>query len=356
MFLSHPKKEGALDNRQNPYDYRARPGAHTKKKRRRRLKRSVRRALVLMCAVVVLLGMATGITVLIQNLSGPAVLPPESGGQPQSQPQASQSVPQDGVDVSTGRPGDTGIDDSAWNYVGPAPQNVAQMSLTSPDYRMIALPANGRVDMSYFDDVTFVGDSITQGMELYGTIPNAKYAAYKGIGPKQIYDGTVQTHYNGDQDVPMEFLVASAPKKVYVLMGTNTMVSFNDDDLLAYYDEMLNQIMLNLPGVQIYVQSITPVIPGVDSRMSNERINGLNDRIAKMAWEKGLYFVNLQEALADENGGLRTEYGAAKDGYHMTGQGTRAWLEYLITHTAYHPDNPYLEGSGYYQQLLPEGA
>ncbi len=302
-----------------------------------------------MCAVVLLLGSATGITLLIQNLSAAPTIPQGGAGQSALPPASSQAGP-----AVSGGPQGGDISKESWDFIGPVQQDVLQMSLVAPDYRMIALPANGRVDMSYFDDVTFVGDSITQGMEYYKTIPNASYCAYKGIGPKQIYDGTIQTHHNGDQDVPMEFLRASNPKKVYVLMGTNTMVTFDDDTLLLYYDEMLAQIMQNLPGVQIYVQSITPVIPGVDSRMSNERIAGLNDRLAKMAWEKGLYFVNLQEALADENGGLRTEYGAASDGYHMTGQGTRAWLEYLITHTAYHPDNPYLEGSGYYQQLLPE--
>ena len=43
-------------------------------------------------------------------------------------------------------------------------------------------------------------------------------------------------------------------------------------------------------------------------------------------------FLNLWEALADENGDLIEEY-AQPDGYHLLPAGYDAWVDYLCTHT-----------------------
>jgi len=208
--------------------------------------------------------------------------------------------------------------------------------------------------MRYFDTVTFVGDSITQGMYLWG-VSNAHYCAYKSIGPKGIYDGSIWSNVTGAQEVPLEALVASQPDNVYVLLGANAMVAYSDNDILvAYFAEMIDAMQANLlEGVDIYLQSITPVRQGIDPRFSMDRIHTLNDMLAKMAWEKGIYFVDLTEALAGEDGWLREEYGSSNDGYHLTSAGVKAWVEYLVTHTAYDPKTPYLEGSHYYSQLPP---
>ena len=53
-----------------------------------------------------------------------------------------------------------------------------------------------------------------------------------------------------------------------------------------------------------------------------------------LAVEKGCFFLDLWEVLADENGDLRAEY-AQPDGYHLLPEGYAAWVEYLRTHTAH---------------------
>lgn len=313
------------------------------------MKKTVKRGMVLLLTVGVILGAAYLITALIQGGSVPAnvssvSLPPVSV----PQPVVSSQAPAD----PTGPPSPPAVDNTSWNFVGPVQQDAGDMQLIAPDYRMIALPENGRVDMRYFDTVTFVGDSLTQGMKLWG-VPNAHYCAYKSIGPKGIYDGSIWTNVNDNQEVPLEALAESQPDNVYVLLGPNAMVAYRDNDIfVTYFSEMLDAMKAALPeGVHIYLQSITPVRPGNQPGLQMERINTLNDMLAKLAWEKEVYFVDLTEALAGEDGYLREEYGAAKDGYHLTSTGVKAWVEYLITHTAYSPKNPYLEGSHYYSQL-----
>ncbi len=216
------------------------------------------------------------------------------------------------------------------------------------------MPENGRVDLSYFDTAVFVGDSITQGLQIYTQgLPNASYCAYKGISPKQIYDGSIQTLLNGTREVPMEALAAHQPDNVYVLLGTNAMVGMADEPLLAYYSEMLDAMRAALHAeVDIYVQSITPVLPGFEHRFNNERIAGLNDALAQMAWEKGMYFLDLHEALNRGDGYMRADFGAPSDGFHMRPAGYAAWVEYLVTHTAYNRRHAHLyqEGEHFYAQ------
>lgn len=330
----------------------------SRKKRRR--KKALLRLSLLLFAVLLMLGLSWVITGIIQGFPAKKDTTVSSGSAPSQIPAASSVLLEDpALNTPKGNsPADvSGISNASWNFVGPIPESPEAMPLVEPDRRMIALPENGRIDMSYFDTAVFVGDSITQGMQIYRQgIPNAKYCAYKGVSPKAIYDGTAVKRTDGTTEVPMEALVAYQPDNVYILLGTNAMVGMGDEALLAYYDEMLNVMKSTLlPGVNFYVQSITPVLMGVDPRFDMERINNLNNQLAKMAWEKGMYFLDLNEALAGDDGWLRPDYGASKDGYHLNPSGYSAWVEYLVTHTAYNQRHAhlYLEGTHYYTQLPP---
>lgn len=313
-------------------------------RRKRRAQNRVRRMLVLAISVGALFLISLGITQLMQPR---AEAPVASTAQPVSTAGGAPSVPTQNMD--------TGPDSAEWNFTGPVQQDPAAMTLTAPDYRMIALPENGRVDIRYFDTATFVGDSITTGLEIYPSVglPNATYCAYKGVGPKAIYDGSVCKKPDGTTEIPMDALVASQPDNVYILMGANAMVSTKDDLIIEYYTEMLRQIRANLlPEVGIYVQAITPVRPDNASGFTMERIHELNNRLAKLAYEEGVYFLDLNEPLAGDDGFLREEF-AGSDGLHLSPSGYAAWVEYMVTHTAYHPRNPYLEGSPYYTTPPP---
>lgn len=316
------------------------------RRRRRQMKRSMRRLFVLVIAVVVILVFAWIVTGLVSRASGGSGGAGVEPGAAHAQPVGEDPVP----DAPA-------VDNTAWNKAGPVEQTINDMELVSPNYHMIALPANGRVDMSHFDSVVFIGDSLTQGFEIYKQgIPNAKYCAYKGISIKQIYDGSTQTTRDGRQEVPMEALVSYAPQNVYIQLGANAMVQMDDESILAYYREMLQQIRANLgEDVDIYVQSLTPVRPDNTPGFDMNRINALNDLLARLTYEEGVYFLDLMEALVAEDGYLRDDFGGS-DGYHLTPSGYGAWVDYLVTHTVYDAANPYLEGSEYYRQADPPPA
>ena len=68
------------------------------------------------------------------------------------------------------------------------------------------------------------------------------------------------------------------------------------------------------------------------SGLYKERLCEITDALSAIALEKGCTFLNLWEALADENGDLIEEY-AQPDGYHLLPAGYDAWVDYLCTHT-----------------------
>lgn len=235
---------------------------------------------------------------------------------------------------------------AGWNTIEYEP--VRQLSVqtldggeqTAMDFRLAALKKTAAVEKSWFNEVSFVGDSLTQGLELYDAgLPDAMYCAYKGIGPNSVVNGSSCKRSDGVAEVPLEALTAQKPKAVYLLLGTNVLVRDTDyTSFLTYYRIMLDMIAQALPNTTIYVQSITPVRPEVCQKSNHEGLNRdrlceINNELAAIALEKGCNFVNLWEALADENGDLKEEY-AQPDGYHLKPEGYAAWVDYLCSHTA----------------------
>ena len=234
--------------------------------------------------------------------------------------------------------------DNTWNTASYAVarqltvQTLADSAATALDFRMAALPKSSTaVGKEWFNDVSFVGDSLTQGMQLYEEgMQNAMFCAYKGVGPNVIVNGTTCKRADGVAEIPMDVLSAQQPRALYILLGTN--VLNRDDDyssFLTYYRLMLDMVSQSLPNTTLYVQSITPVRPEVREKhpgLYKERLCQINDELAAIALEKNCVFLNLWEALADENGDLKAEY-AQPDGYHIKPDGYSVWVEYLAAHT-----------------------
>ena len=110
----------------------------------------------------------------------------------------------------------------------------------------------------------------------------------------------------------------------------------------AYFWNLLQQ---KLPDAVIYIQSIlTPTAAGTESHagLTPERIARVNERLKSLAEEKGCWYLDLEESLCPD-GTLSADY-ASDDGLHLNKEGYMAWLEYLITHAAYDPENPYVGG------------
>lgn len=323
--------------------------------RRRRRKRALRRVFAFIVALAVILGLAFLITKLIEGTGKPDSTS-QSGA---SGSMADAGASETGISNSVLAPLPMQVDpgDTSWNSVGPVEQTL-NYNVTSPDYRLIALPENGMVDYSYFDRAVLLGDSVSQGWNIYESPMKAHafICAYKSIGPNSVVNKASADPGQGSgrgSEVIFDTVVNSNPKRVYILLGANALVRDGEaveQSYIAYYGQMLDMLREALGSeVKFYVQSVTPVRPGVSQPgLYKDRIQRVNNQLAALALEKGCYFVNLYEALADENGDLHTDYAAA-DGVHLNSTAYPVMAEYLAKHTAYAADNPYMPGSPYYK-------
>jgi lysophospholipase L1-like esterase len=239
---------------------------------------------------------------------------------------------------------------------GPTQQSEGAYELVSYDSAVIRQPACGEVDLSYFSDAAFLGDSLTEGFTEYSiNLGGALICGYKGAGPDTVVNCTKVTHQERGEEIILDTLAAAQPKKLYILLGTNTLTTAGSEErFLTYYSAMLDTLRTQLgDDCVIYVQSIPPVRPAVQeerSGLASDNLRAVNESLAQMAAEKGCVYLDLWEALADGDGNLSDLYDAP-DGIHLSaGDGYSAWVSYLRTHAVYAEDNEWTPGSVYAQE------
>ena len=239
---------------------------------------------------------------------------------------------------------------------GPAKQTAGAYTVKAYDASVIRQPSCGQVDLSYFADAAFLGDSLTVGFSDYQiNLGGALICGYTGVGPDAIVNRSAVKSPTRGQEVALDVLAAAQPRKLYILLGTNTLTTLGASDrFLAYYGQMLDMLREALgEDCVIYVQSIPPVRPTVAAEkpgLATDVLRGVNEQLAQMAASKGCVYLDLWEALADGEGNLK-EMLAAPDGVHLSaGNGYGAWVTYLRNHAKYSADNSWTMGSVYSAQ------
>ncbi|MCL2321204.1 MAG: GDSL-type esterase/lipase family protein [Oscillospiraceae bacterium] len=205
------------------------------------------------------------------------------------------------------------------------------------------------VSPEYFDDVVFVGDSISEGLRKYVAYEketsgidyfgNAKYLTAVNFGIYNALIGNSLPVYKG-QKKPIEDNIAQMDvKKVYILLGMNDLY-IDTDTFIKNYQELINRILAKKPGLDIIIQSITPItrleesktLNGEPSCLNRANVGAANKALKKMAEENNYYFLNVRSVLTDAEGYLPNNYSV--DGTcHMVPKAFDIWIHYLQTHT-----------------------
>ena len=172
------------------------------------------------------------------------------------------------------------------------------------------------------------------------------------MGPDAIVNRSVVKSSVRGQEVALDVLAAAQPKKVYLLLGTNTLTTVGAADrFLAYYGQLLDLLHQTLgDDCILYVQSIPPVRPEAAAEkpgLASDILRSVNEQLAQLAAQKGCVYLDLWETLADGEGNLK-EVLAAPDGVHFSaGNGYGAWVTYLRNHAKYSAANVWTMGSAY---------
>ena len=266
---------------------------------------------------------------------------------------ANSAAGESGTEGSADSTGDAGAVAVTLEQFGPARQTAGAYSVKAYDSSVIRQPACGQVDLSYFSDAAFLGDSLTVGFSDYSiNLGGALICGYTGVGPDAIVNRSAVKSSTRGEEIALDVLAAAQPKKLYILLGTNTLTTLGAADrFLAYYGQMLDLLRQTLgDDCVIYVQSIPPVRPAAAEEkpgLASDVLRSVNEQLAQMAADKGCVYLDLWETFADGEGSLK-EILAAPDGVHFSaGNGYGAWVTYLRNHAKYSAANAWTPGSAY---------
>ncbi|MBO5065678.1 MAG: hypothetical protein J6D06_11595 [Clostridia bacterium] len=221
------------------------------------------------------------------------------------------------------------------------PVETAPVERRTPNVHFF-VPESPRVDESYFDDVVFVGDSVSLRLTYYNManecfgdavfltsgslgVTNSQWGLYE---PKAVHPS-----YQGQKVTVADGIQKCGKKKVYIMLGINDMAYYTRPDLFAQFKSLTDSILEKSPDVTFYIQSVTPMT-GNKNGTTNDEINEYNALISQYCCQKGWYFVDVASVLRDENGLLPRKYCSDPDGMgiHFTDAACEVWKEYLYTH------------------------
>ena len=192
---------------------------------------------------------------------------------------------------------------------------------------------SGQVADSYFDDAAFIGDSRTQGLQLYTGLPNATFYATQGLMVDTFFSKKFVKAGGGKITIP-DAMKNQTFKKVYIMLGVNELGWAYEKVFIQNYGEVVDKVKELQPDAKIYVQSILPVTKAKsdgDAIYNNTKISRYNELIEQMCREKGVTYLHVADAVGLDNGALPA--GSATDGVHLNREYCYKWLDYLKTHT-----------------------
>ncbi len=214
---------------------------------------------------------------------------------------------------------------------------IVEVSLPLYDFTQPA-PEGDMVDMDWFADAVFIGDSRTEGLSLYGGITGSTFLCCKGISIFDVVEDPDKKviFSQGNYYTVLEALALGTYTKVYISLGINELGYYNDQNYEDAFVELITQVRAIQPDAVIYIQTLVPVNPdralerGQPDYVNNDRIADYNAILRKITSEEQVVLLETAIALADEDGIL--PYDASTDGVHFVRAWYELWRDYLMTH------------------------
>jgi len=198
--------------------------------------------------------------------------------------------------------------------------------------------------LAWFDDVVFVGDSITVQLQNYcdatGALGNAQFLCAISLSATtnlwEITEDSYHPFYNGTKVHIEDGVAACGLKNIYIMLGINNIKS----GVPAAVDDMrtlLDAITQKVPDCHIIIQSVTPMLSDskiLSEQLNNDAINAYNQEMQALCAEHGWYYLDVASVLKAPDGGLLPEFCSDADsmGLHINDAATEVWVDYLLTH------------------------
>lgn len=192
-------------------------------------------------------------------------------------------------------------------------------------------------DDSFFDTAVFLGDSRTEGFELFSGMKHGDFYWARGMTVFRIDDEDYYVLESGGKKYSLlGALALKQYESVYVMLGVNEL-GFP----AASYEEGLGQLMDKIvelqPDAVVYLQIMPPLNDAMCRKnklayyINNANLARFNEAIVRVAAEKKVVLLNTAEAYSGEDGQLPAEL--ANDGCHFAYGAYNRWADYLRSHT-----------------------
>lgn len=193
-----------------------------------------------------------------------------------------------------------------------------------------------QVPESYFDDALFIGDSRTVGLDEYGGFQES--TTFFAKTSLTIYDLFEEPEKfaslaDGTKATLEEALTERKFGKIYIMLGINELGRGTTESFFTTYAEAVNRIRVLQPDALIFIQGIMRVGEeknNTDRIFNNANINERNQAISLMADNRNIYYLEINDAVCDENGNLISDY--TFDQIHLKAKYYQLWKDYLFAH------------------------
>ena len=186
----------------------------------------------------------------------------------------------------------------------------------------------------FFGKAAFIGDSVTLKLRNYNTqtkiLGDTTFLCQGSYSVDHAVKDTMMLSYQGEDVSPQDALAACGADRVFILLGMNDIGLWGIDNTIEKYGTLIANIREKNPGIDIYIQSGTPIYPsGQRGKLTNANMDAYNEKLEVFAEENGCYYVNINTAFKDETGGLAKKY--CSDEYvHFTDAACEMWAQILM--------------------------
>jgi hypothetical protein len=143
--------------------------------------------------------------------------------------------------------------------------------------------------MRKFRDCVVVGDSLTEGLSVYGWLPSSQ--VFSEIGASVIYG-----------DSMFESAAKAKPKYAFFAFGMNDMGNYSGDakKFTKRYGELIDRFHKLSPDTKIFVCSIsTPTADAIKDNSSIGHYKEFNKAIKQMCKDKKIKYIDISQILVE---------------------------------------------------------
>lgn len=188
-----------------------------------------------------------------------------------------------------------------------------------------------RADVSYLDDVLFIGDSRTATLQQYAGWDNATFYVKNGLTIWNVLEAKI-AECEGELVTVDEALQKDKFGKIYIMLGINELGRGTPDTFAEEFGRVIERIKELQPDAVIVMEAIMHVTEAKDAEetyINNAEIDARNAKLKELADAQGVYWLDVNPVTDDgETGKLVEDY--SFDGVHLKVKYIDIWKDFIL--------------------------